>query len=571
MSTSYSPVNVSGGVSTQTTINQNLTDIQTALSRQLNRYGDTGTGSNIMLVDLDMNSNDILNAGTVYAADIVIAGVSLMTSVNAAAASAAAALASQIAAAASAANAAASAITAAASAASIVSFANISVATQSTVVADSATDTLTLVAGTNIGITTNAGTDTITITNTATPISTFLGLTDTPDNYTAKGSKLVQVKDDATGLDFIGKIETASPYNIVLGSGTAGAALAASPTNIIIGRNAASALSNGAGANCLIGDGIAPSLTTGALNACIGSGISLGSLSSNQVAIGANSIAQGIQSVIIGVNANDAGYDYIVALGYQNNVTSANYDFTVSANNKQIIKSNMDTGVFRITGQLQHTAVNKTGTYTAAKENIITCDASGGAFFIYLPAVATSAHRNYTIKKIDASANTVTVDANGVANIDGALTFSLISQYDFVTVQCNAAGTAWFVVSRNSTPAAPAFRGVLAYMSVGQSVTSGTGTYLSFDSESYDTDAIHDNGVNPERLTVPAGVSKVRLVASVAITYSAAATLRLLNLEKNASVGYTGPVRARIATTGVDTGSTELSFSSPVLTVVPRA
>jgi plastocyanin len=43
------------------------------------------------------------------------------------------------------------------------SFATIAVAGQSSVVADSATDTLTLVAGSNITITTNAGTDTITI------------------------------------------------------------------------------------------------------------------------------------------------------------------------------------------------------------------------------------------------------------------------------------------------------------------------------------------------------------------------------------------------------------------------
>ena len=47
------------------------------------------------------------------------------------------------------------------------SFATIAVAGQSNVVADSATDTLTLVAGTNITITTNAGTDTITINSTA--------------------------------------------------------------------------------------------------------------------------------------------------------------------------------------------------------------------------------------------------------------------------------------------------------------------------------------------------------------------------------------------------------------------
>jgi len=53
------------------------------------------------------------------------------------------------------------------------SFATISVAGQSNVVADSATDTLTLVAGTGITITTNAGADSITINNSAIASNAF--------------------------------------------------------------------------------------------------------------------------------------------------------------------------------------------------------------------------------------------------------------------------------------------------------------------------------------------------------------------------------------------------------------
>ena len=59
------------------------------------------------------------------------------------------------------------------------SFSTIAVAGQNNVVADSATDTLTLVAGSNISITTNSSTDTITITNTASAGATaFTGLSD---------------------------------------------------------------------------------------------------------------------------------------------------------------------------------------------------------------------------------------------------------------------------------------------------------------------------------------------------------------------------------------------------------
>ena len=53
------------------------------------------------------------------------------------------------------------------------SFATIAVAGQSNVVADSATDTLTLAAGSGITITTDAGTDTITITNSGSAQNTF--------------------------------------------------------------------------------------------------------------------------------------------------------------------------------------------------------------------------------------------------------------------------------------------------------------------------------------------------------------------------------------------------------------
>ena len=59
------------------------------------------------------------------------------------------------------------------------SFTTISVAGQSSVVADSATDTLTIAAGSGISITTDAGTDTVTITSTVSAGATaFTGLSD---------------------------------------------------------------------------------------------------------------------------------------------------------------------------------------------------------------------------------------------------------------------------------------------------------------------------------------------------------------------------------------------------------
>lgn len=57
------------------------------------------------------------------------------------------------------------------------------------------------------------------------------------------------------------------------------------------------------------------------------------------------------------------------------------------------------------------------------------------------------------------------------------------------------------------------FRGTLVYNNTNQSIPTNTSTYLSFNSEIYDTSSIHDTVTNNSRLTVPAGVTKVKLSA----------------------------------------------------------
>ena len=62
MGTNYIPESISAGLDTTSTLNTNMTNIQTSLSRMLNTYGDATLGSNSMQVDLDMNSNRAINA-----------------------------------------------------------------------------------------------------------------------------------------------------------------------------------------------------------------------------------------------------------------------------------------------------------------------------------------------------------------------------------------------------------------------------------------------------------------------------------------------------------------------------
>lgn len=87
-----------------------------------------------------------------------------------------------------------------------------------------------------------------------------------------------------------------------------------------------------------------------------------------------------------------------------------------------------------------------TSAYTATKEDhTILVNAAAGAVTITLPAPSTKAYPYLVIKKVDASANAVTVDPSGSATIDGASTISLGAQYQQVVLHCD--GTEWRIVT----------------------------------------------------------------------------------------------------------------------------
>jgi hypothetical protein len=103
-------------------------------------------------------------------------------------------------------------------------------------------------------------------------------------------------------------------------------------------------------------------------------------------------------------------------------------------------KSNVESG-----GSLGAAIATVTATtaLTDAHHTVL-CDATSGAITINLPAASTATRRIYNVKKIDASANAVTIDGNGAETIDGAATKAIATQWQSFTVQSN--GTAWFVL-----------------------------------------------------------------------------------------------------------------------------
>ena len=83
----------------------------------------------------------------------------------------------------------------------------------------------------------------------------------------------------------------------------------------------------------------------------------------------------------------------------------------------------------------------KTTTYnpTLITDKYIRCDATSGAFAITLLAAPTTG-QNITFKKIDSSANAVTINGNG-KTIDGAASVTLSAQWNAITLSYN--GTTW--------------------------------------------------------------------------------------------------------------------------------
>jgi len=73
----------------------------------------------------------------------------------------------------------------------------------------------------------------------------------------------------------------------------------------------------------------------------------------------------------------------------------------------------------------------------------VLCDATSASITVNLPT-AVSNTATFTFKKVDSSANTVTVDGNGTETIEGSLTAVISVQYVSITIVSN--NTNWSVI-----------------------------------------------------------------------------------------------------------------------------
>lgn len=88
-------------------------------------------------------------------------------------------------------------------------------------------------------------------------------------------------------------------------------------------------------------------------------------------------------------------------------------------------------------------------TTTGSAKVLYLCNATSGAIVPALPAVATASGLTVAFKKSDSSANSITITGNSTDNIDGANTYVLSTQYNFVMLECD--GTQWNIIGQSAT------------------------------------------------------------------------------------------------------------------------
>jgi hypothetical protein len=100
-----------------------------------------------------------------------------------------------------------------------------------------------------------------------------------------------------------------------------------------------------------------------------------------------------------------------------------------------------------VTGSITTAISTKTTAYTAtASDNTLLGNATSAAFSITLPTAVGITGKTYTVKKIDSSANAVTVATTSSQTIDGTTTKPLARQYDAIAVQSD--GSNWMIINQ---------------------------------------------------------------------------------------------------------------------------
>lgn len=185
-------------------------------------------------------------------------------------------------------------------------------------------------------------------------------------------------------------------------------------------------------------------------------------------------------------------------------------------------------------------------------------DATAGARTFELPPAADSVGYRVTITKIDSSANHVTINGYGGIPINGAATYVLRTQNESVTIINSDSG--WRIeslVNKSYT---------LVYRGSNQAIPNTAETDIVWQNANENA-AGSWNVVNPARLNVPAGATRVRVSINFRWAYNASGTQRIIKIKASG-----GPVpvfaTSSLSPAGVPASfGTSASLSTPILKV----
>lgn len=159
----------------------------------------------------------------------------------------------------------------------------------------------------------------------------------------------------------------------------------------------------------------------------------------------------------------------------------------------------------------------------------------------------------------------VQVSIPGGAGLDvldeGSTVLGALATLDFVGAGVTVTNAGGGVAAVSIPGAGGGFRGALVYHSTGQSISGTTDTVLTWDTAAYDTDGCWTIST-PTRLTVPAGVSKVRVSASVSMAASGSTYFEIRKNATGAGAGAAFPGKAAQAI------STTFNIDTQVATAV---
>lgn len=124
--------------------------------------------------------------------------------------------------------------------------------------------------------------------------------------------------------------------------------------------------------------------------------------------------------------------------------TNNNVDATLTPTGLAITKTGTGVADLYTHGFLVDRAAKTTTYVVKAGDSLISADATAGAFTVTLPAAASHTGRVIYVKKIDSSANAVTIDGNASEEIDGETTLDLVIEGDCAMLICTGAG--WEIV-----------------------------------------------------------------------------------------------------------------------------